>query len=301
MERAERVEGRAAATLAAALFTGTIALVLMGPTTFLRSVPVLVGIPMLAMALVLRFGRAAALMVGALLVASVIVAGGSGLLASVASLAGMGIVLGGGARRGFAPRVTCLVASLPVAAWLLVELYSGGRMVVVDSLRDQLGDVALKLGDLLARLFPALPASGYEALAAAFPALLLAWSVVLAAGVYRLGELALRHLGLRVPVTVSFSKVSLPWWVTWVAIAGLVLSLWGPSFLGATGVNMVIGSVIAYSFQGASVLSFWLRRATGSAVRTIIVLGVWSLGAHLLAVVGFVDTWWDLRRLRGSR
>jgi hypothetical protein len=49
------------------------------------------------------------------------------------------------------------------------------------------------------------------------------------------------------------------------------------------------------------VLSFWLGRATGSAVRTIIVLGVWSLGAHLLAVVGFVDTWWDLRRLRGSR
>jgi hypothetical protein len=301
MERIERVEGRAAATLAAALFTGAVALALMGPTTFLRSVPLLVGLPLLAMALVLRFGRTAALLVGAVLVAAGVIAGGSGLLASIASLAGMGVVLGAGARRGYPPRVTCLAGSLPVAAWLLLELYSGGYVVVEDSLRSQLGEVALKLGDLLGRLFPALSASGYEALVAAFPVLLLAWSVVLAAGIYRLAELVFRQLGLRMPVTVRFSTISLPLAITWVAIAGLVLSLWGPRFLGAAGVNMVIGSAIAYSFQGASVLSFWLGRATGPAVRTIIVLGVWSLGAHLLAVVGFVDTWWDLRRLRGSR
>lgn len=286
--------------MAAALFTGAVALALMGPMTFLRSVPLLVGLPLLAMALVLRFGRAAALLVGAVLVAVGVIAGGSGLLASIASLAGMGIVLGAGSRRGFAPRVTCLASSVPVAAWLLLEHYSGGSAVVEDSLRTQLGEVAVKLGDMLGRLFPALHASGYEALVAAFPVLLLAWAVVLAAGIYRVAELAFSQLGARVPITASFSSISLPWAVTWVAITGIVLSLWGPSFLGAAGVNMVIGSAIAYSFQGASVLSFWLGRATGSAVRTIIVLGVWSLGAHLLAVVGFVDTWLDLRRLRGS-
>lgn len=287
--------------MAAALFTGAVALVLMGPTTFLRSVPLLVGLPLLAMGVVLRFGRAAALLLGTVLVATGVIAGVSTLLASLASLACMGIMLGAGARRGYRPRDSCLAGSLPVAAWLLVELYSGGSALVEDSLRSQLGEVALKLGDLLGRLFPALSTSGYEALVAAFPVLLVAWSVVLAAGVYRLAELFFRQFGLRMPVAASFSVMSLPWAVTWVAIAGLVLSLWGPTFLGAAGVNMVIGAAIAYSFQGASVLSFWLGRATGSAVRTIIVLGVWSLGAHLLAVVGFVDTWWDLRRLRASR
>jgi hypothetical protein len=253
------------------------------------------------MGLVQRFGRAAAVLVGVTLVMAVVFGGGSGLVASTASVAAMGMLLGAGARQGQRPRLTCLLGALPVFGWLLIELYTGGAELVTNALRDQLGDVALRVGDLLARLFPALPAGGHDALVAAFPALLLSWAVVFAMGTYRLAELLLPQFGLRIPVTSSFSTFSLPWAVTWVAIVGLLMSLWGPETAGPLGVNMVIASAMAYSLQGASVLSHWISKATGSAVRTIIVLGVWSLGAHLLAVVGFLDTWCDLRGLRGSR
>lgn len=301
MDRIESVEGRAAATLAAALFTGAVAAALMGPTTFLTSVPPLVVVPLVSMGLVQRFGRAAAVLVGVTLVTAVVFGGGSGLVASITSVAAMGILLGAGARQGQRPRLTCLLGSTPVFGWLLIELYTGGAELVMGALQDQLGEIALRVGDLLARLFPALTVGGHDALIAAFPALLLSWAVVFSMGIYRLAELVLPQFGLRVPVTSSFSTFSLPWAVTWVAIVGLLMSLWGPGAAGPVGVNILIASAMAYSLQGASVLSYWISRATGSAVRTIIVLGVWSLGAHLLAVVGFVDTWCDLRGLRGSR
>jgi hypothetical protein len=301
MERVESVEGRAAATLAAALFTAAVAFAVMGPSTFLMNVPPLIFVPLLTMGLVQRYGKTAAILVGVALVAAVVFGGGSGLIASIASVAMMGILLGAGARQGHRPRLICLMGSLPVSGWLLVELYTGGSVTVASLLREQGGDVAPRLGDLLGRLFPALSAGGHDALIATFPAILFAWAVVLAMGVYRLAELLLPHLGLRVPVTSSFSTLSLPWPMTWIAILGLVLSLWGRGISGPIGVNVLIVSAVAYSLQGASVLSFWLGRATGSAVRTIVVLGVWSLGAHLLAVVGFIDTWCDLRRLRVPR
>jgi hypothetical protein len=301
MERIESVEGRAAATLAAALFTGAVALALLGPSSFVRSVPPLIVVPLLSMGLVQRYGKGAAFLVGAALVGAVMFGGGSALVASMASVAAMGILLGAGARQRQRPRVTCLLGSFPVAGWLLIELYSGGAELVTRALNDQLGDVAVRVGDLLARLFPAMSAGGHEALVAAFPSLLFCWALVLAMGVYRLAELVLPHFGLRVPVTSSFSTFTLPWAVAWGVIGGLVLSIWGPGGSGAVGVNIVITCAMAYSLQGASVLSYWISKATGSAVRTIIVLGVWMLGAHLLAVVGFVDTWCDLRRMRGSR
>jgi hypothetical protein len=253
------------------------------------------------MGLVQRYGKTAAVLVGAALVAAVVFGGGSGLIASVASVAAMGILLGAGARHMQRPRLICLVGSLPVSGWLLVELYTGGAATVATLLREQGGEVAPRLGDLLGRMFPALSAGGQDALIATFPAILVCWAVVLAMGVYRLAELLLPYFKLRVPMTSSFSTFSLPWPLTWIAILGLVLSLWGHGVSGAIGVNVVIGAAAAYSLQGASVLSFWLGRATGSAVRTIVVLGVWALGAHLLAVVGFIDTWCDLRRLRASR
>ena len=287
--------------MAAAIFTVAVAIVLMGPSTFLRSVPPLVVVPLVSMGLVQRFGKAAAVLVGIVLVTVVVFGAGSSLVASMASVAAMGLMLGSGARQRQRPGITCLLGSLPVAAWLLVELYTGGAELVTEALRSQLGDVAVRVGDLLARLFPALPGGGYEALVAAFPALLLCWAVLLAMGVYRLAELVLPQFGLRIPVTSSFSSFSLPLAVTWIAIAGLVLSMWGPGAAGAVGVNVVIASAMAYSLQGASVLSYWISKATGSAVRTIMVLGVWSLGGHLLAVVGFIDTWCDLRRLRSPR
>ncbi len=286
--------------MTAVIFTGAVALALMGPSTFVKSVPPLVVVPLAGMGLVQRFGKGAAVLVGIVLVAAVIFGGGSGLVASIASLAAMGVLLGAGARQGQRPRLTCLVGSLPVTGWLLLELYTGGAELVTEVLRNQLGEVALRVGDLLGQVFPALSMGGYDALVAAFPALLVSWSVVLAMGIYRLSELVLPQFGLRVPVTSSFSTFSLPWAVTWTTIAGLGLSMWGPGATGPIGVNMVIVSAIAFSLQGAAVLSYWTGKATGSAVRTIVVLGVWMLGAHLLAVVGFVDTWCDLRRQRRS-
>jgi hypothetical protein len=301
MERVESVEGRAAATLAAALFTAAVAFAIMGPSTFLKNVPPLVFVPLLTMGLVARYGKAAAVLIGIALVAAVVFGGGSGLVASVASVAAMGILLGAGARQRQRPRLTCLVGSTPVSGWLLIELYTGGSATVATLLREQGGEVAPRIGDMLGRLFPALAAGGHEALIATFPALLISWAVVLAMGVYRVAELVLPYLRLRVPVTSSFSTFSLPWAMAWITIAGLVFSLWGRGVSGPIGVNVLIASAVAYSLQGASVLSFWLGRATGSAIRTIVVLGVWSLGAHLLAAVGFIDTWCDLRRLRASR
>lgn len=301
MERIESVEGRAAATLAAALFTAAVALAVMGPSTFLRRVPPFVIVPLVTMGLVQRFGKAATILVGVSLVAAVIFGGGSSLIASIAAVAAMGILLGAGARQRQRPRLTCLLGSLPVTGWLLVELYTGGTELVAELLNRQGGEVTPRLGDLLGQVFPALSVGGNEALIVAFPAILLSFGVVWAMGLYRLAELVLAQLGQRVPVTSSFSAFSLPLSVTWVAILGLVLSLWGPGAAGPVGVNVVIASAVAYSLQGASVLSFWLGRATGSAIRTIVVLGVWSLGAHLLAVVGFIDTWCDLRRQRDSR
>jgi hypothetical protein len=199
------------------------------------------------------------------------------------------------------PRVSCAVGAAPVALWLLVELRLGGAALVQGSLSSELGEAATRLGDFLGKLFPALAPGGHEALVATFPALLVSWALLLAVGVYRLAELGLPQVGLKVPRTSSFSSFSLPWSATWVAIAGLAMSLWAPGPAGVVGVNMAILAALAYSFQGASVLSFWLSKAASSPLRTILVLGAWSLAAHLLAVVGFVDCWYDLRGFRRSR
>jgi len=301
MERVETVQSRAAATVAAALFAAGVALALVGPSTFFRRVPPFVLVPLTAMGLVHRFGRTATILIGVSLVTAVVLGGGSVAVASLASLAALGVLLGIGAREGRRPAATCSVASLPVSGWLIAELYTGGAETVGNLLQKQGGEVTARIGDTLGAVFPAFPLEGNQALVATLPALFLSFSVVWALGLYRVGEVLLRRLGQRVPRTTSFTRLSLPLYFSWVMIAGLVLSLWGPGPAAVVGVNAVLAAGVAFSLQGASVLSYWLGRVTGPAVRTIVVLGVWSLGAHLLAVLGFVDTWYDLRRLRGPR
>jgi len=164
-----------------------------------------------------------------------------------------------------------------------------------------------------------LPAAERTAALAAFDDMLAAalaiqrrfWPSLVAAGLVVVAGLALglgwglaRLCGADAarPRLGSFATWRAPFASVWLLIGGLALGLSGLGAAALVGWNVVLTVAVLLAVQGLAVQAWLIRRVLAPAGQTIFwVFGTLFLAPVLVgggALVGLVDQWWDLRRLR---
>lgn len=137
-----------------------------------------------------------------------------------------------------------------------------------------------------------------------FPALLVVASIIDTFINYILSQLILKRLGYPAKKVPPFSEWSLPRWVVWGFILGIIFLISGQHYkiegLTTVGLNLQYFSSMLFLVQGFSVVSFYLKKYnTNNLVRWLILVMIFITPflVGILVWVGLLDVWFDYRRL----
>jgi len=274
--------------------------------------------PLPIMLLVIRWGLRIAVLASIIAAAALFqFAGPLSAVSAVAMFAPLGLTLGWGVRRGLAAQWTILTGSVAFlfASIVMIAGVGGALMhqdVMGEFITSQVKGMQMAM-DLQKRIgAPASQVEEMQKLITMMPQFLrTALPVALAFGAllwaylcYTLARSVLRRVGHPLPGVPPIVTWRLPATVSTVMLwAGAVFSLVAirePRLAGAA-LDAMLVNLFVFGFQGALVGITWANRrgypAFIQALFGFTLLGAGILPMLGLAVLGMLDTWWDLRRL----
>ena len=137
------------------------------------------------------------------------------------------------------------------------------------------------------------------------PAFLLLSGLLFALAAYAIVRAVLLRMKTNVQPIDPFARWSMPTWLIWVPIAGLVLPLLGNylkiDLITAIGNNIFTGSMMLYMVHALSMLWFYMAKGNvPKLMRFIICAFVYMtpLFSGLLPYVGVLDSFYDFRKLK---
>lgn len=137
----------------------------------------------------------------------------------------------------------------------------------------------------------------------------LIWFMLLSAVSFFVARYLIRLMGYKVTESIPFTMWRLPWHAIWGVITGLAMMLGGDQLnsLGMVSIGKVLLIIMGfvYSVLGISVFVFFLRVSRLS--RVLKVLGIIILIIFLpnvlvlMAILGIIDSLWNIRRFTQGR
>lgn len=273
--------------------------------------------PLPIMLLVIRWGLRIAVLASIIAAAALFqFAGPLSAVSAVAMFAPLGLTLGWGVRRGLAAQWTILAGSIGfLFASIVMIVGVGGALmhqdVMGEFITSQVKGMQMAM-DLQKRIGAPSQVEETRKLIAMMPQFLrTALPVALAFGAllwaylcYTLARSVLRRVGHPLPGVPPILTWRLPPAVSTVMLwAGAVFALVAirdPRLAGAA-LDAMLVNLFVFGFQGALVGVTWANRrgypAFIQALFGFMLLGAGILPMLGLAVLGMLDTWWDLRRL----
>lgn len=189
-----------------------------------------------------------------------------------------------------------------VAVFIVVDIFmgsgSGGLRAeissYVDSMRDLVVDSQRNNTDVTL---------AFDAIKRIFPFIAAAWWMMVVVVNSILAQRLLERRGLNRRPGPDLRTTSLPVWLAGVMVAATVTALLGSGWLGFVGTNVALILCVPYFFVGLAVLhtvsAQWGAR-TAILIATYVVLLLFSRTAVLVAGIGFLEHWTDLRRRFGG-
>jgi len=243
-------------------------------------------------------------------VAAVVAAHAPGAWTSFAVALAVGsTTLGATARARLRPGVAVLLASVPLAAWVVSVFLGPERAALEGALRAQSAQAeSWWLAWAAKQSVPAdaMRASLHgvtETMVLLLPSLSLVQVVPLMAWGYRLAHAALDGTRHALEPLPPFSWLRLPDGAVWVLCLGLFLLVTRQAVVHRLGLNLIAVMAAAYFCQGLAVMTFmsltlrswWM---VAGAVAALVLLLVLTPFAVFTCVLGLADVWLDFRRLQ---
>ena len=221
------------------------------------------------------------------------------------------VCLGAAARIRFRPGASVLLASVPLAAWV-VGFFLGPQHAALEAhLRElllgqmtQLVPYDARMG-MTAGMFHEWLARVVDFGVLLLPAFCVVQAPILMAWGYGLSQAALESSVAPLPALPRFSRFRMPDGAVWLLCAGLFLLVTRQAPVLRAGANVSAVMAVAYFCQGVSVLTFMALalRATWLIVLSLVV--IWALLLSPLfslftCILGLSDVWLDFRRLQAA-
>jgi len=111
----------------------------------------------------------------------------------------------------------------------------------------------------------------------------------------------LSRLGIVVPDTSPYTRLSFPDRWVWGAIAGGLLWAFGDNSWNIIGLNLSIFFITVYGVQGVAILFFFINKSQLSRLAKWFLLFLFMVQPSLIILisgVGVFDTWFDFRKIK---
>jgi hypothetical protein len=227
------------------------------------------------------------------------------------SLAVGSVTLGVAARARVRPGAAVLLASVPVAVWVVGCFMGPDRVALENALRAESVRAEALWVALAAQQSVSAEAirgplrQATETMVLLLPAIGLAQVVPLMAWGYSLAGAALdgsRHAMEPLP---RFSRLRFPDGAVWLLSLGILLLVTRQAAVYRAGANLVAVMAAAYLCQGLSALTFMILTLRtwwliAGAMVTVLLLLVATPFSVFTCILGLSDVWLDFRRLRSG-